>query len=92
MSGATPVVADIEPDDRSARPGRRSSSKITSATRALVPVHLYGQCCDLTAHPRDRPPSRPDGGGGLRSGDRRELARPARGDDRRRGLPLLLSD
>ena len=44
--GATPVFVDIEPDtcliDASA-----VQSKITERTRALLPVHLYGQPCDV---------------------------------------------
>jgi dTDP-4-amino-4,6-dideoxygalactose transaminase len=46
QSGARPVVVDINPSD-----GLIDCSKIESAitpkTRAIVPVHLYGQCCDL---------------------------------------------
>ena len=44
--GATPVFADIEPDgftlDASAL-----AAKVTERTRAIIPVHLYGQTADM---------------------------------------------
>jgi dTDP-4-amino-4,6-dideoxygalactose transaminase len=46
--GATPIFVDIEPDtcllDVSA-----VEDKITGRTRAILPVHLYGQPCDMAA-------------------------------------------
>lgn len=48
MSGATPVVADIDPTT-GLLDTADVASKITPDTRALVPVHLYGQCCDMTS-------------------------------------------
>jgi dTDP-4-amino-4,6-dideoxygalactose transaminase len=46
--GAKPVLADIRADDclLDAESVRRA---ITPRTRALLPVHLYGQCIDFTA-------------------------------------------
>ncbi|HJT31939.1 MAG TPA: DegT/DnrJ/EryC1/StrS family aminotransferase [Pirellulales bacterium] len=46
--GAKPVFVDIDPatfnlDVRQLQP------RITSATKAIIPVHLYGQCADMPA-------------------------------------------
>ncbi len=47
-AGATPVLCDIEPDfftiDTS-----RMEALVTSRTRAIIPVHLYGQMADMDA-------------------------------------------
>jgi dTDP-4-amino-4,6-dideoxygalactose transaminase len=45
-AGATPVLVDIEPDYFTIDPARIGSA-ITSRTRAIVPVHLYGQPADM---------------------------------------------
>src|SRR5262245_12544983 len=45
-AGATPVLVDIEPDYCTLDPARIESA-ITPRTRAIVPVHLYGQPADM---------------------------------------------
>lgn len=44
--GATPVLADIEPDTMCIDP-ERVAEKITPRTRALMPVHYAGHPCDM---------------------------------------------
>ena len=46
--GATPVFADIERDSFNLDP-ERVAAAITRRTRAILPVHLFGQAADLTA-------------------------------------------
>ena len=48
MAGATPVFADIDPDRLTLDP-RAVEAAITSKTRAIMPVHLYGQPADMTS-------------------------------------------
>jgi len=45
-TGAQIVFADIEPDSYNIDP-KEIEKKITSRTRALIPVHLFGQPCDM---------------------------------------------
>ncbi|MFH1110052.1 MAG: DegT/DnrJ/EryC1/StrS family aminotransferase [Planctomycetota bacterium] len=47
-TGATPVLVDHEPDGYNLDP-RRLSAAITSRTKAIVPVHLYGQPAEMDA-------------------------------------------
>ncbi|MCE9616302.1 MAG: DegT/DnrJ/EryC1/StrS family aminotransferase [Lentisphaerae bacterium] len=44
--GATPVFVDIDPDTFNLNP-ELVAARITSKTRALMPVHLYGQMADM---------------------------------------------
>ena len=46
--GATPVFVDIDPDTFNIDPAK-IAEKITSKTKAILPVHLFGQCCDMDA-------------------------------------------
>lgn len=46
LAGATPVLVDIEPDYYTLDP-RRLEAAISSRTRAIIVVHLYGQPSDL---------------------------------------------
>lgn len=48
MAGARPVFADIDPDRLTLDP-RAAAAAITSRTRAIMPVHLYGQPADMPA-------------------------------------------
>ncbi|MFC2075738.1 DegT/DnrJ/EryC1/StrS family aminotransferase [candidate division KSB1 bacterium] len=44
--GAKPVFVDIEPDTFNVDP-ERVSAAVTRRTKAVMVVHLYGQCCDM---------------------------------------------
>ncbi|MGB1374412.1 MAG: DegT/DnrJ/EryC1/StrS family aminotransferase [Rhodothermales bacterium] len=46
LLGATPVFADIDPETFNIDPVA-VESLITEKTKAIVPVHLFGQCADL---------------------------------------------
>jgi perosamine synthetase len=46
FTGAKPVFADIEEDSFNIAPDN-IAEKITSRTKAIMPVHLYGQPCDM---------------------------------------------
>ena len=48
QAGASPVVADISYDD-GLIDTKEIEKKITPHTRAVVPVHLYGQSCNMDA-------------------------------------------
>lgn len=47
-AGCTPVLVDVLPDTYSLNPSELKA-KIISKTRAIIPVHLYGQPADLEA-------------------------------------------
>ncbi|MFD6227645.1 DegT/DnrJ/EryC1/StrS family aminotransferase [Streptomyces sp. NPDC060232] len=46
--GATPVFVDVDPDTY-LMDVEQVSAAVTERTRCLLPVHLYGQCVDMTA-------------------------------------------
>jgi dTDP-4-amino-4,6-dideoxygalactose transaminase len=45
-AGARPVFVDVEPETGNLDAARVKEA-ITSKTRAIIPVHLYGQMCDM---------------------------------------------
>jgi UDP-4-amino-4-deoxy-L-arabinose-oxoglutarate aminotransferase len=45
-TGATPIFVDVEPDTALIDCSRIEQA-ITKKTRAIIPVHLYGQMCDM---------------------------------------------
>ena len=47
LAGATPVLVDIDPDYYTLNPDKLESA-ISPRTKAIIPVHLYGQPADLT--------------------------------------------
>ncbi|MGT2531776.1 DegT/DnrJ/EryC1/StrS family aminotransferase [Streptomyces nojiriensis] len=53
--GARPVLVDCLPDSLLMDPGAAVAA-VGEATRAVVPVHLYGQCADTAALAAELPP------------------------------------
>jgi dTDP-4-amino-4,6-dideoxygalactose transaminase len=45
-AGATPVLADVDPLSQNIDPGK-VREKITPRTKAILPVHFAGRCCDM---------------------------------------------
>jgi dTDP-4-amino-4,6-dideoxygalactose transaminase len=48
LTGARPVLVDVRAEDGLIDPDRIEAA-ITPRTKAIIPVHLYGQCADMTA-------------------------------------------
>jgi dTDP-4-amino-4,6-dideoxygalactose transaminase len=48
LTGARPVIVDVRANDALIDPDKIECA-ITSRTKAIIPVHLYGQCADMAA-------------------------------------------
>jgi len=48
MAGAIPVLVDVDPGTGNIDP-EAVEAAVTERTRAIIPVHLYGQMCDMDA-------------------------------------------
>lgn len=48
LLGLKPVLVDVDPDTYNIDPNSIETA-ITSATKVIIPVHLYGQSCDMDA-------------------------------------------
>lgn len=48
IAGATAVLVDCDPDTKNIDPASIEAA-ITDKTKAIMPVHLYGQCADMPA-------------------------------------------
>ncbi len=48
QAGLTPVFVEPDPRTYLLDPGRIGAA-VTTRTKAILPVHLYGRCCDMTA-------------------------------------------
>jgi dTDP-4-amino-4,6-dideoxygalactose transaminase len=46
MTGARPVIVDVLEDTALMDPEKLEAA-ITDKTKAIIPVHLFGQCCDM---------------------------------------------
>ena len=91
MAGARPVFADIDPDRLTIDP-EAVASAVTSRTRAILPVHLYGQAADMASLQAIAARHQPGHRRRLLPGPPGDGRRPARRHDRRRRRLQLLSD
>jgi dTDP-4-amino-4,6-dideoxygalactose transaminase len=48
LAGASPVLVDVRGDDALIDPGKIEAA-VTPQTKAIIPVHLYGNCADMAA-------------------------------------------
>ena len=54
-AGARPVLVDVDDDAPADRPRRASRRAVTDRTRAVIPVHLYGQVAPVEQLPPGSP-------------------------------------
>ena len=48
LTGARPVLVDVRPEDALIDPSQIEAA-VTPRTKAIIPVHLYGNCADMAA-------------------------------------------
>lgn len=48
QTGARPILVDVNAEDALMDPAKIEAA-ITNKTKAIIPVHLFGQCADMTA-------------------------------------------
>ena len=84
QAGGTPVVVDVSADDLCIDPGAVEAA-LTPRTRAVLPVHLYGQMADVQSPGRSRGACGHRHRRGCVSGTRRHARRDRRGHGRARG-------
>ena len=89
--GATPVFAEIDSRSFNLDP-ERLAEKITPRTKAVIPVHLFGQMARMDAINKIAGGARAEGDRGRRPGDRRQTPRRRGRVGRVRGVPELLPD
>lgn len=89
--GAIPRFVDVDPRTYLMDTDQLAAT-ITSHTRCILPVHLYGQCVDMKAVAAGLRAPRATRARGLRAEPRRLSARPSMRQHRRRRGVLVLSD